>query len=82
MFKRFDESPFFIRLLQRLSTLLAKQRGLPIVIGIVLIALGFIVQLINLFINSPTLDFIQIVLHNVGIILSLVGVLLAQPLGN
>ena len=38
MFKRIDRSPTLARLLERLSAALARQRGLPIVLGVILVA--------------------------------------------
>ncbi len=82
MFKRLDRSQFLIRLLQRLSGILAKQRGLPIIIGLILVVSAFIVQLINMSLNLDSLELVHVVLQNLGIILALVGLLLAEPLGQ
>jgi hypothetical protein len=82
VFRRIDESSFLNRFLQRISSLLARQRGLPVVFGIVLFVAGFIVQLVNLGLGSPALELLHIVLQNVGILIALVGLLLAEPLGR
>jgi hypothetical protein len=82
MFQSLDESPWLNRMLQRVSTLLAKQRGLPVVIGIALFVFGFILQVLNLALQSPVVEFLQIILHNVGILIALVGLLLSEPLGR
>ena len=42
MFKRIDRSPTLARLLERLSATLARQRGLPIVLGVILVVLLFV----------------------------------------
>lgn len=82
MFKRIDESSFLIRTLERLSTLLARQRGLPVIIGIVLVVVGMVLQLLNVVFGSTALEVAHIVCQNLGIVVALVGLLLAEPLGK
>lgn len=81
MFKQIDQSPFLIRLLKNLSDFLARQRGLPIVVGIIFIIGGFVVELINVGVGSPALEVTHIILHNVGLLSALIGFLLIEPLG-
>jgi uncharacterized membrane protein HdeD (DUF308 family) len=80
--KRIDESPLLTRLLQRVSDMLARQRGLPIVLGIVLIIASLIVQAINVFAGNTWLQMAGIVLLHVGVLTALIGLLLATPLGK
>ncbi len=82
MMQRLDQSPGLIRLLNRTSNVFARRRGLPVMIGIVLIAISLILALVNLNANSQLLSLLQIVAHHVGVMLALVGLLLVQPLGN
>jgi len=82
MFKRIDESPFLVRLLARISSYLASHKGLPVVVGIVLILVATIVEVINISFNSPALELVQVVLHSGGLLLALIGLLLAEPLGK
>jgi hypothetical protein len=82
MYKRIDESPFLIKVLRKLSATIAKQRGLPVVIGIGLIIVGFIVQLVNVAIGSPILEVIHILAHNIGLLSALIGFALSQPIGD
>ena len=82
MLKKIDSSQFLVRFLERLSTLLARRRGLPAVVGILLIALGFGVELINIGIELKSLEVIQVVLRNIGVLIALIGLLLAEPLGE
>lgn len=82
MFKRIDRSKFLIRILQRMSTLLANNRGLPIVVGIVMVAIAFIIQLIYLFSPTPALALLHAIFHHLGIILALLGLLLSYPLAE
>ncbi len=82
MLKNLDSSKLLIRFLERLSTLLARRRGLPAVVGIVLIVLGFLLELANVGIGSSILEILHIVLRNGGVLVALIGVLLAEPLGQ
>lgn len=82
MFRRIDQSTFLIRRLEWVSTFLARRRGLPVIIGIVLIAVGAIIEVINISIGSPIVQTVHILLHNIGLIAALVGLLLAEPLGR
>ena len=82
MLKKIDSSQLLVRFLERLSTLLARRRGLPVVAGILLIALGFIVELINTGVGLSSLEIIHVILHNVGVLIALIGLLLAEPLGE
>lgn len=82
LLRRIDRSPFLIKLLARLSTLLARQRGLPILAGTVLFAIGFFLQFINLFLRSPLVELLYVLFHNIGILAALIGILMAEPLGK
>lgn len=82
MFKRIDQSPTLARLIERLSSLLARQRGLPVVIGIALVIVSFIIQLIEVYAESRVLELIGVITLNVGILAALIGLLMAEPLGK
>lgn len=82
MFKRIDRSPTLARLLERLSAALARQRGLPIVLGVLLVAVSFVVQMINVYNPSQTLDLIWTITHHLGLLLALIGLLIVEPLGQ
>lgn len=82
MFKFIDRSSFLSKLIDTMSNLLARQRGLPIIIGVVLLSLGFILQLINFFAPGAFIEFLSIVFNGVGILSALIGVMLATPLGR
>jgi hypothetical protein len=62
--------------LNKISSFMARYRGLPIMIGVVLVALNFIFQLVPLGWLSTSNLFLHL-----GIIVGLVGVLLAEALG-
>jgi len=82
MFKRLDRSMFFAKLISSLSEFMAKRRGLPVVIGIVLIMLGLLIQVVNVIVPSQLLDLLGILTQSIGILTAVVGLLLAQPLGK
>jgi hypothetical protein len=82
MIKWLDRSPALARLLETLSTAMSRQRGLPVIIGILLVIISFVVQVINVFSGSPLLELVGIVSMHVGILSALVGLLLAEALGG
>jgi membrane-associated PAP2 superfamily phosphatase len=82
MFKRIDRSPAIARLLQRLSTGLARRRGLPIILGIALVAVGLVAALFQIVSPSPALQCVWAVALHGGILMALVGILLIEPLGR
>jgi hypothetical protein len=82
MFRWINQSPTLARLLERLSATMAKQRGLPIVIGVLLVAISFVVQLINIYSPSKTLELIWAITLHGGLLLALIGILLVEPLGQ
>lgn len=82
MLKRLDKSPLLLRLLAFLSNFLAKQRGLPAVIGVVFIIISLIVQTINVSADSVFLEYVGILTHHVGVLIAIIGLLLSNPLGK
>jgi hypothetical protein len=63
-------------LLDRLSAFMARYKGLPTMIAVVLVVLNFILQFLNLGWLSTSNFFLHL-----GIVVGLIGVLLAQALG-
>ncbi len=82
MFKRIDRSPRLAKLIEFLSTFMAKRRGLPVIIGVVLVIVSMFVQTINVYAQVQFLDLVGIVSLHVGILAALIGLLLAEPLGK
>lgn len=82
MMRKVDQSPTLIRLLNRTSSVFARKRGLPTVIGILLIVVSMVLALVNLTAPSVGLAALQTIALHVGLLASLLGLLLAQPLGN
>ncbi len=82
MFKRIDESNWLANCIARFSEFMAKRRGLPVVIGITLIIVSFVLQLIDVYATSQLLHLIGVITLNIGILMALIGLLLADPLGK
>jgi len=82
MFKRIDRSPRLAKLIEYMSTFLAKQRGLPVVIGIVLVVVSLFVQSVNVYAHSQLLELVGVIAQHIGILAALLGLLLAEPLGK
>ena len=82
MLKWFDRSPIIARFLERTSGTLARRRGLPVVIGVLLIAISFIIQLIDLATHSALLSLLWTITHHLGLIIAFVGILMFEPLGR
>lgn len=82
MFRRIDRSTTLARWIERLSSFLSRRRGLPVVIGIALVIIGFIFQLVEVYSPAPAVHLLAVVFHNLGVILGLIGLLLAEPLGR
>ena len=62
--------------LDRLSAFIARYKGLPTMVAVVLVVLNFIFQ----FLNLGWLSSSNLLLH-LGIVVGLIGVLLAEALG-
>jgi hypothetical protein len=82
MFKRLDRSPLISRVIAYLSEVVAKRRGLPVVLGILIASLGFICQLGDHFSPSPILSLIGLIGQGLGTLIALIGLLLADALGK
>ena len=82
MLRIIDRSQFLIKTLTRISGLLERQRGLPILVGIVMLIGSGTLEYLNLAIESPFIAMIQIFVHHFGIITALIGILIIKPLGN
>ncbi|MBZ0297192.1 MAG: hypothetical protein K8L99_31825 [Anaerolineae bacterium] len=82
MFKRVDESPALARFIEFISAAMAKQRGLPVVIGIGLVIISMVVQSVNVFAQVWWLELTGVIALHVGILFGLIGLLLSEPLGR
>jgi hypothetical protein len=79
---RLDRSTFIARLIENASASVAQQQGLVPMIGIVLVIVGMILLLVNVFVGHAALAFFGILLEGVGVIAALIGILLIEPLGK
>jgi|FLYN01.1.fsa_nt_gi hypothetical protein len=82
MFRQIDRSPRLAKLIEYISTLMAKQRGLPVVIGVGLVIVSFIIQVVDVYVQSRFLELVGVITLHVGILAGLIGLLLAEPLGK
>jgi hypothetical protein len=82
MFKRIDQSSFLARFIAFISEFLAKRRGLPVILGIVLVIVSLVLQLIDVYAESKMLQLLGILSQNLGIVIALIGLLLSEPLGK
>jgi hypothetical protein len=82
MFRRLDESPRLARLLERASAWLARRRGLPIVAGIALVALALLLRVLLMAAPSPALECAWALTLHGGVLIALLGIALAEPLGR
>jgi membrane-bound ClpP family serine protease len=82
MFKSIDQNQRLLDLIKWLSNVVARQRGLPVVMGVLLVIIGFIFQVIEVFAPSTLINLLGVIFHNIGILTALIGLLMAEPLGK
>ena len=82
MMKQIDQSGLLLRLLEQFSNFLAKKRGLPMVIGIAFVVVGFVFQTAAVYSDNTFIDLVGVITHNLGVLIALIGILLATPLGK
>lgn len=82
MFKRVDESPTIARFIEYIAATIAKQRGLPVVIGIGFVILSLVAQSVNIFAEVWWLELTGVVALHVGILSGLIGLLISEALGR
>lgn len=82
MFKRINESESLAQFIANLSEYMSKRRGLPVVIGIGIIIISFVLQVFDVYADSQLLHLLSVITLNVGILTALIGLLLAEPLGK
>ncbi len=88
--RRTDASPRFGGVITALSSSIAPQRGVPLLVGAVLVALSFLVSglVIVLLVETGRFDSgfywlcIPAVLLHLGVLAGFVGIMLAVPLGQ
>jgi hypothetical protein len=79
---RFDKSERIAKLLDGTSDWLAPRRGVPIMIAIALIVISFLIQIALLVIDHPIAELCGFTVLHLGILIALIGILLAEPIGR
>jgi hypothetical protein len=82
MFRGIDRSIWLAKFIASLSEFMAKRRGLPVVFGIGLVIISFVLQILEVYSESQFLHLIGVITLNVGILTALIGLLLSEPLGK
>jgi hypothetical protein len=82
MFRQIDRNEWLINLLKNASAYLSRNRGLPMVVGVVLVIFGALIQIIAVYSDARWIDVVAVIVHNVGLLSALIGFLLAEPLGG
>jgi len=82
MFKRLDRSPAIARFFERFTSTIARQKGLPVLLGVGLVFISLILQSINVYVESKPIELIGVIILHAGIIIALLGILLADALGR
>lgn len=82
LLRKIDQSLFLNKLLSKTSNLMARKRGLPVVIGLVLLVVAFALDIINLSQDSHVIEIITVITHNLGVLIAIIGLMLATPLGK
>ena len=82
MFKRLDRSKFLLKFTDQFTTVMAKRRGLPIVVGILFVIIGFALQIVDIYVENSIIQLLGVITHSGGTLLALIGIVLANPLGQ
>lgn len=82
MFRRIDRSQVLIKAVANLSNFIARNRGVPILLGIVLIIAGMIFELLNVSLGSNIIAVVHILLRNIGLVVALIGIMMLVPIGE
>lgn len=82
MFRFIDRSEVLSKFFVRFTNFMAKRRGLPIIVGIALVILSFILQVVEVYADSQALQLMGVTVQHIGILLALIGLLLSDALGN
>ncbi len=82
MMQKIDRSKWLARMLDVTSAGLARRRGLPVVIGILLVIAALLLQVVAFAANSRALDIAAVIVHAVGVLFALIGLAMATPLGK
>lgn len=79
---RLNRSRRLGRLLAFVSGYLANYRGMPLLLGIVFVLVSLVLQVLGLVTDLRSAAIIGTISLHLGLIMALVGILLAEPLGK
>jgi hypothetical protein len=82
MLRRLDRSRWLSKRLAQISNTWARRRGLPIVLGIVLVIVGFTFQVAAVYSEARLIELLGVVFVNLGVLIALIGVVMVNPLGK
>ena len=83
MYKQIDQSKPLAAALKNVSSGLAQRRGLPLIVAIGLTVLSLVAHILLAFVpDSVVLSVLASVLLHAAILIGLIGVLLAEPVGR
>ena len=82
MLRRIDQSPLFARVLEGTSNFISRYRGLPVIIGVVLLIISMVLQIADVYADNQIMQVVGIITHHIGVLIALVGLLLATPIGK
>lgn len=82
MFRRIDRSEALSKFFVWFTNFMAKRRGLPIIIGIALVVVSFVLQAIEVYADSQILQLAGVIVLHTGVLLALIGLLLSEALGS
>ena len=80
--EQFDRSRRFGKILTFISERLSHYRGVPILIGVVLVPISLVVHIVAQVTGAGGWEIAGDVVLHVAIFIALLGVLLAEPLGK
>lgn len=82
MLRRIDQSPLFARVLEGTSNFISRYRGLPVIIGVVLLIISMVLQIADVYADNQIMQVVGIITHHIGVLIALIGLLLATPIGK
>lgn len=82
MWKAIDESSRLAMLIESVSNILAKRRGILPILGLIGVILGYVILAFGILSNVRILTVIGLTIQTLGITISILGLLLIEPLGR
>lgn len=82
MLRWIDRWRLLSNILDWFSNLLAKKRGLPVLVGVLLIFASLVIQSTSVYVDNQPLELLGVMFEHAGVLIALIGLLLATPLGR